>query len=454
MTALGGMGVVRLVLQAMLTGAVAGFVIGAFRLAYTWLNGTFSAHVSQKIAPFSNVPAPWYAFVALFAALTALGLAGWWLLRRVPLISGSGIPQVELVLAGRLPAFSWWRVLSAKFVATLISLTGWLSVGREGPCIQMGACVGAGVGRLWHRERAEMSARSLIGGCVAGMTAAFGAPMAGMAFAFEEMRTPLSPPLVLFCAVAAVSAELVVGQVLQLGLVFPFANLAPAAMWDMLLLVPVCGLAMGLFGAGYNALLLGLTRLGDRIFPKSPWAQALRVLLAFWLAGALVCLYPAVIVGLGPGIVDQAGLALSWPLLALLLLLACKVLFSCLSFASTVAGGLLMPMLGVGALCGACLHSGLASLLANSGSAILSLPAPGLTLTLCMAALFAATVRAPLTGAALLLEMTGAWHDPLLIPLVVVTAYVAALTANACKSDPVYESLKRRIVQNTYNTLK
>lgn len=450
MTALGGMGVVQLVLQALLTGAVAGFVIGAFRMAYTWLNSTSSAHVSQRIAPFSDTPAPWHALLVLFAALTALGLVGWWLLRRVPLISGSGIPQVELVLAGRLPAFSWWRVLAAKFVGTLVSLTGWLSVGREGPCIQMGACVGAGVGRLWHRDRMEMSARSLIGGCVAGMTAAFGAPMAGMAFAFEEMRTPLSPPLVLFCAVAALAAELVVGQVLQLGLVFPFGELAPADVLDTVWLVPVCGLAMGLFGAGYNALLMGLTLLGDRVFPRTPRAQALRVLLAFWLAGALVCLYPAVIVGLGPGIVEQAGLALAWPLLALLPLLACKVLFSCLSFASTVAGGLLMPMLGVGALCGACLHSGLAALPAD----MLFLPAPGLTLTLCMAALFAATVRAPLTGAALLLEMTGAWHEPLLIPVVVATAYVAAFTANACKSEPVYDSLKRRILKNTSNTLE
>ena len=444
MTALRGLGVVQLALQALLTGAVAGCVIGAFRLAYTWLNSASAAllRVQQILSPNA---APWLALLALFACLTLLGLVGFWLVRRVPLISGSGIPQVELVLAGRLPAFSWWRVLAAKFVGTLVSLTGGLAVGREGPCIQMGACVGAGVGRLWQKAQEETQARSLVGGCVAGMTAAFGAPVAGMAFAFEDMRTPISPALVLFCGLAAAAAELVVSHVLGLGLVFPFGEMGPATLWDACLLLPLCavaGVVMGLFGAGYNALLVGLTRLGDRAFGKKTCAHCVRVLLAFWLAGALVCLYPTVIVGLGPGVVEQAGLALAWPLGALLVLLACKVLFSCLSFASTVAGGLLMPMLGVGALCGACLHGGL------HGVPFLPLPEPGLTLTLCMAALFAATVRAPLTGAALLLEMTGAWHNPLRVPLVVGTAWLAAMTANACHSEPVYDSLKRRILAN------
>lgn len=58
-----------------------------------------------------------------------------------------------------------------------------------------------------------------------------------------------------------------------------------------------------------------------------------------------------------------------------------------------------------------------------------------------MSGLFAASVRAPLTGAALLLEMTGAFHNA---PVVVLTAYIAAFTANALHVEPVYDSLRRR----------
>lgn len=96
----------------------------------------------------------------------------------------------------------WWRVLLTKFWGTLVSLTGGLSVGREGPCIMMGAAVGEGVGRLWRESDARHMPRYLVGGAVAGMTAAFGAPLAGMCFAFEEMKTILSVPLLLFTGCA------------------------------------------------------------------------------------------------------------------------------------------------------------------------------------------------------------------------------------------------------------
>ena len=58
-----------------------------------------------------------------------------------------------------------------------------------------------------------------------------------------------------------------------------------------------------------------------------------------------------------------------------------------------------------------------------------------------MTGLFAGSVRAPLTGAFLLLEMTGSFHN---IPAVVLTAYIAAFTANALRSEPVYDSLRAR----------
>ena len=163
--------------------------------------------------------------------------------------------------------------------------------------------------------------------------------------------------------------------------------------------------------------------------------QPVRVLTPFLISGLLLYFYPQVLVGFGPGAVELEGLAL--PLGALLLLLAAKILFSCVSFASGVAGGLLMPILLGGALAGGCAASALLSLECIG-------PEQGATLLiLCMAGLFASTVRAPLTGAALLVEMTGSLHNA---PAIVVTAYLAALTANCLNSPPVYDSLKQRAV--------
>lgn len=425
--ALGATGAGRLACQALLTGAVSGGVIGLFRIVYTRIN----AAVVALVGPAASTEA--VTIACLFGGLCLMGMAGGWLLRIEPLISGSGIPQVELMVAGRIPPMRWLRVLLAKFAGTLISLSAGLSVGREGPCIQMGAAVGLGVGRLFHEGQGP--ARYLVGGGVAGMTAAFGAPIAGMLFAFEEMRMVLAVPLVLFCGLSALGAWLVISVAFDLGLVFPFRNLdalAPGQWW----IVAALGLACGVAGAIYNRLLVGLTHWEDRLQDIFGLPGAVRVILPFLCAGSLLLAYPQVIVGFGPDNLsfENPSLALS----ALVILLLVKVAFSCVSFASGVSGGLLMPMLLIGLMLGGMA----AQILLTHG--LVEGGQCGLVLTLCMAGLFAATVRAPLTGAALLLEMTWAWANA---PAVAVTALMAAFTANRLGSVPVYDAIKRRIMK-------
>lgn len=420
--ALRNLSVRRVAAQAVLTGGVTGAVIGLFRAAYDLINERATALLRAYDLHDPLAMGLIGAGLVLLAGLALLAL------RLEPLVGGSGIPQVELMVRGQ-ARMCWWRVLLTKFWGTLVSLTGGLSVGREGPCIMMGAAVGEGVGRLWRESDARHMPRYLVGGAVAGMTAAFGAPLAGMCFAFEEMKTILSVPLLLFTGLCALSSWYVIEGLFGFGLVFPFHSLA-ALRWDQWWLIPTLGLSMGALGALYNVALLRLTRFEDRcrLLPRP-----LRVLLPFACAGALLYVYPQVLVGVG--LSATALEALPLPLDALLLLLAVKMAFSCLSFASGVSGGLLMPLLLMGSLAGACAAAALN----------LALPIPpaqtATVLTLAMSGLFAASVRAPLTGAALLLEMTGAFHNA---PVVVLTAYIAAFTANALHVEPVYDSLRRR----------
>ena len=97
-----------------------------------------------------------------------------------------------------------------------------------------------------------------------------------------------------------------------------------------------------------------------------------------------------------------------------------------------------MPMLFGGALAGGCAASALLSL------DCINPHQTGTLLILCMAGLFASTVRAPLTGTALLVEMTGSLHNA---PAILATACLAACTATRLKSSPVYDSLKRRALE-------
>ncbi|MBR3664174.1 MAG: chloride channel protein [Desulfovibrio sp.] len=422
--ALASLGIVQLFWQALLTGCFAALVIGAFRFAYTWV-GLFL----RRLVAEHDLSSPHACVVLVFLLLVAC-ICSARLLRHEPLIGGSGIPQVELMLAGRLPLMAWARVLFAKFIGTLISLSSGLSLGREGPCIMMGACAGLGVRHLLHEKHRQSTGRFLIGGSVAGMTAAFGAPLAGLFFAFEEMRIALTLPLLLFCGITCACAYAVIHWLLGFGLVFPFTAVGALHLTQYWIVLPM-GISLGLLGAFYNSLLIRLTLFLDR-FPVSCFQRLLPV---FALSGLLLLFFPHILTNFGLAVLDLPKLTLS----LLVLVLCAKIFFSAISFASGASGGILMPMLMAGALFG----SVASHLLLAWG--VISPNQADLPLILGMAGLFAATVRAPLTGSALLLEMTG---TPELAPALLVTALLAVYVANAMHSEPVYDSLKRRLLAN------
>lgn len=88
-----------------------------------------------------------------------------------------------------MPPTVWPRVLAAKFAGSWPVRNRGLSLGREGPSIQMGGALGVLIGRLRGETRLRNNP-ALVAGAAAGLAAAFGAPAAGMLFAFEEMEKP------------------------------------------------------------------------------------------------------------------------------------------------------------------------------------------------------------------------------------------------------------------------
>ena len=116
-----------------------------------------------------------------------------------------------------------------------------------------------------------------------------------------------------------------------------------------------------------------------------------------------------------------------------------KFLFSAVSFGSGAPGGIFFPLLILGAMIG-------------GGFAMIGVRLFGLDpiyinnfILLAMAGYFTAIVRAPITGIILLFEMSGSVSQLLSLSVVSVTAYIVA---TLLKSEPIYESLLDRILQN------
>ena len=144
---------------------------------------------------------PW----TLAAVVTGLTVA--WLVKLEPAAKGSGIPQVEgVVLFGM--KMKWYTILAVRFVAGGLCSVFGLSLGREGPSIQIGAAGAQAVSKVLGKSRVEEN-YLITGGAAAGLAAAFSAPLSGVIFALEEVHRNFSPAIMLTATTASLIADFV-----------------------------------------------------------------------------------------------------------------------------------------------------------------------------------------------------------------------------------------------------
>ena len=122
-----------------------------------------------------------------------------------------------------------------------------LSLGREGPSVQLGASMGQMVSsRLAETERHK---RILIAsGASAGLSAAFNAPLSGVMFTLEEVFKYFSPLILLTCMTSAMVADMVARIMFGSGPVFHFQIVGSIELSNYWLLI-ILGIILGFFGA-------------------------------------------------------------------------------------------------------------------------------------------------------------------------------------------------------------
>lgn len=340
--------------------------------------------------------------------------------------AGSGIPQVKGILLG-LMKMNWLQVLIHKLTGGILAISAGLSLGREGPSIQLGAAVGQGISRMLGRTKLE-ERYLLTSGASAGLAAAFNAPLAGVMFSFEELHKNFSSTVLMTAVAAAVTADVVTQHFFGCSSVFSFAGLPvlPTGFYGWVVLL---GMIMGLFGVLFNYCLLKSMDL----YEKTGLSLKQKAALPLLAAGILGFLLPQVLGGGNQLVntlsIDRIGMNM------IFILLAVKFFFTMISYGSGVPGGIFLPMLVLGALAGDLYGQVLVSM------GFFQTGYSGNFIVLAMAAYFSAIVKAPITGSILIMEMTGSFEHMLSLIVVSMTAYVVA---DICKGKPVYETLLNR----------
>ncbi|MBD2138926.1 chloride channel protein [Anabaena sp. FACHB-1237] len=388
--------------EASVIGIVAALSAVLLKEAVGWL-GTWRVH-STHILP---------AWLILPMIATSLGFfAGWLVQRFAPEAVGSGIPQVKATLAN-VPLKLSWRVAIVKLIATIITLGSGLTLGRQGPTVQIGASLAAGMSRLVPTSP-EHRRQMIAAGAGAGLAAAFNAPLAGVLFIIEELLQDLSGltlgTAIIAAFIGGVISRWLSGRSLQLDL-----QLINYSTSFSLLEIPgflILGIFAGILAALFTKGLIFTIKIYQQLHISLP----LKVALAGFISSIFIALLPE-------SFRDNAGLreymiASEHNISLAAIAFIAQFILTLIAFGSGAPGGLFAPSL----ILGSCLGH----IIGVTQFIIFDIGSP-ITYTLAgMGGFFSAVSKVPITAIVIIFEMTTDFNLVLPLMIVCVTSYLVA----------------------------
>ena len=418
--------VIRIATASILGGILIGVVGGAFRYCLI-LSDNLRSQMILWAHSWPHVG--WLLPVAV-------GAMGAWLarilvVRFAPTAEGSGVQRVEAMFSGEVPPATM-AVVPVKFFGGLLAMGSGLALGREGPTVQMGASFGVLMSRFLVKDpedRRVVDAAS----AGAGLAVAFNAPIGGSIFVFEELTSSFTPWLLVSTLGAATVAVWLMRVLLGNTLSFSVVQVSPTEIWNKWPFVAL-GALLGATGALYNAAIMALLHVADQL---SRFSSLYRAALIGGVVGLIGWFVPAMVGG--GDTLTQSILPNQFTLTSLLIIFGVRFLLGPWSYVAGAPGGLFAPLILLGASSGA-LFAGIVNHFATVHVDPVACAIVG------MGALFTASVRAPLTGIVLAVEMTG--RADLTLGLLG-ACLMAMLVTMLLQSEPIYESLKRRMLSQT-----
>jgi H+/Cl- antiporter ClcA len=342
---------------------------------------------------------------------------------------GTGIPQTIAALemksdADRKKMLSM-RILVGKVLLTTLGLFSGASMGREGPTVQVGACIMYCCRKVTTFPQHLVQRGLILAGGAAGIAAAFNAPIAGIVFSIEEIgRSFDKRNLGVILTVVLISCAVCIGL---FGDYWFYGNVqtdtASLAAWAM---VPVIAICMGVVGGTFSQIIVMVYPRVSKLMMRKPIIVpaliGLAIGLAGWFTGGL---------SLGTGFVEarnmlMQGTEMEWYYAPI------RMFVTALTLLSGIPGGLFDPSLSAGAGFG----QWFTNLVHNFEWA--SSIDPKLVMMIAMATFFAAVVQSPVTAVVIMVEMTDSVHATM--PMLVGALIAHQVSKRICKKS-IYTAL-------------
>ncbi|WP_109486906.1 chloride channel protein [Occallatibacter savannae] len=343
-------------------------------------------------------------------------------------IRGHGIPEaIEAILLNGARVHP--KVAVLKPISAAIAIGSGGPFGAEGPIIMTGGAFGSLVAQWLKLSDAERTTL-LVAGAAAGMSATFATPIAAILIAVELLLFEWRPRSLVPVAVASVTAGALRIWWLGAGPLFPVELPANIHLEQSLFVAIPLGILVGFAAAGLSRLMYGLEDAFEH------FCGHVHIHWMWWPAiggigiGVGGFFFPR---GLGVGYDNIAELLRGNAPVALLIgLIIAKSLMWAFSLSSGTSGGVLAPLLMIGAAIG----EGAAHLAGLPG------PTQALWALMAMGAMLSGALGVPLTAVLFSLELTHAL--PAILPLVLACTASYLVTSLVMLRSILTEKLGRR----------
>lgn len=408
----------EIVLQAVVTGLLTGLFVAFFNFSIN--------HIFDAVQNFT-MKFPTGKRLLVLPLITMFGglISGLLVFKFAPETKGSGIPYVKLALS-RLGKGIRVRSLFVKLFAGIAGIGSGLSLGKEGPSVQIGAGVGALTSKLF-KIRGTSQYNLITAGAASALGATFNTPLSGMVFAVEELTQKFSASLLFPVMVATAVSVSVIRFFAGDSPTFHIPKTTASVMFtpENLVVYVVLGLLCGVLGVAFAKNIFANLKIFNKMKSVPNW---LKPAIAGLVIGSFGVFLPEIL-GTGSIIVDKCA-AGNYSIAFIALIFLGKFLATAFCFGSGAAGGIFLPTLLLGSLTG-----GFVGLVAIKSGVDVNLA------NICVVgigAFLAAVARSPMTAVMMVFEMTGNYHS--ILP-VIFTVALSDLIAEKLNHAPIYTTL-------------
>ncbi len=332
----------------------------------------------------------------------------------------TGIPFVlhRLKIAyGAIPARNTFH----QFIGGIVSLSTGFSVGKEGPAVHLGAAASSFLGVTFALP--NNSIRTLCAcGIAAGIAASFNTPIAAVLFVMEVILREYDMQMFIPIMLAAIMGSMVTSNIFGSTHDYEFISQIMLNHHDFLVLI-LLGILLGSLAALFNRIITRTIKRFDK------YHLFTRLMIAALITGCFGIIVPHAM-GTGATAVSfLVNISDNQQLLFVFNLLAAKLLMTVLVIGLGMPGGLVGPIIAIGAISGVL------------GSLVLGFIIPGNYIAsdfalMGMAGFLAATLNAPLAALLTVVELSNQLE--IMLPAMIVIASSCLVSGQLFKNKSAF----------------